>query len=210
MFFQRFNPEKKSLEEVQKIISGVNDMCNLVNEKIGGSIDSMEMYTMVLYKLNYDTKKLSLRDIHAIYFLVSTMFFESPPTLYSDDTMRVLSELKQKGSTLSILSNTAFIKGITLIELLKKLKIDTYFSFQMYSDEYSLSKPNKTFFLTMINAVNRIRIQNPVELTDIVHVGDNVINDVKGSINVGIEGFLINTEDENITDLLWRIKLIRI
>lgn len=201
-FHDHFNRDKKSVDEIKKIFSDVDNMCNLVNEKIGFNIDGYEMYAMVLYRLNYDMTILQLRDLNSIYHMMNQLFKDHLPTAFDDDTITVLKELRRKGCTLSILSNTGFVKGYILKDALKSLGMNDFFDFQFYSDELGMSKPSQILFRHMLNRIHSMRIHNPITDREIVHIGDNVLADIEGAKQVGIDAILINRGEKTIKDVL--------
>ena len=103
---------------------------------------------------------------------------------------------------MSILSNTGFIKGVTLRKVLKELNIDQYFDFQLYSDEVGLSKPNPALFNLMIQQIKMFNNEKDVPLNSIVHIGDNPAADIAGADAAGIESFLVNSNHVPLTSLL--------
>lgn len=200
-FHRRFNPTNKTVEEVDAIIRSVDKMCDTTNEKVSGCIHAFQMISFILVRLEFPIEKMGLRDIHAIYHQMESLFFAFQPTLYDDNTKRVLSELKSNGATLSTLSNTGFIACETMKKLLLKLGIYDMFIFQLYSDHMGVSKPDRAAFMQMIDLAKTSRLHsNPC--TRIIHVGDNPDADIKGAIEAGIEAFQINTNDKTIKDLL--------
>lgn len=201
-FHDHFNRENKTVDEIKKIFSEIDNMCNVVNEKVGFNIDGFEMYAMVLHRLNYDMSMLGLRDLHAVCHMMDQVFEKNLPTTFDDDTIPVLKELKRRGCTLSILSNTGFVKGYNLKKALIASGIDHLFDFQFYSDEHGVSKPNEFFFRHMLNKVHAIRMHHPILDHEIVHVGDNVQADIKGAKIIGIDSILINRGEKTIKDVL--------
>lgn len=200
--YHHFNRNNIPLSEVSSIIREVDVMCNNSNEIVGKNIDAFEMYTMVLYRMGYNLSLLTYRDIQSVYHTIESIFFKYPPVLYSEETMDVLYKLKREGATLSILSNTGFIKGFTLKNVLVELGILQLFSFTLFSDEYGLSKPNNHFYLLLLNAVNKHNKHTPVKQNEILHVGDNEIADYKGAKDAGIDSLLINSNSKTIKHLL--------
>lgn len=204
-FHDHFNPDKKTVQEIKKIFSEIDIMCNMVNEKVGSNIDGLEMYAMVLYRLNYDMALLQFRDLHAIYHMMNQIFEKNLPMPFDNDTISVLKELKNRGCTLSILSNTGFVKGVSLKIALTTLGMDRLFDFQIYSDEVGMSKPNEILFRHVLNAIHARRIHNPITDHEIVHVGDNLQADIEGARKVGIDAILINRTipTQTIKDILF-------
>ncbi len=200
-FHKHFNRNGKTLEEVIAIIREVDIMCNYTNELIGKNIDAFEMYAMVLYKLGYEIEKISDRDIQSIYHTLESMFERYPSVIY-DNTIDVLKRMSESGCTLSILSNTAFIRGHSLKKFIASSELANLFSFHIYSDEIGISKPNKGAYLILINAVFELRKHNPVTTNEIIHIGDNFNSDIKGAQAISLNAFQINTNHNTIKDVL--------
>ncbi len=198
-FFNHFNRDKKSLDEVKDIIRDIDVMCNNINQCTGYSIDAFEMYAMILHRLNYNYTGYKFRDLHAIYHKLESLFFQYPPTLYDEDTLPTLRSIYEAGHTLSILSNTGFIRGFTIDHILIDLKIIGYFSFRMYSDEIGLSKPSAPLYSKLIEKVLTLRRHNPVFIREIVHIGDNFIADHEGAKAAGIDSIIINSKLDSET-----------
>jgi putative hydrolase of the HAD superfamily len=201
LFHSQYNPLHKSLKEVETIFRKVDLMVNSINEKTGKNIDAEEMYLMVISILNdYDPVFASI-DIDGLYLEMEKLLFDFLPQLYCPDTKALLAGLKDSGtSTLSLLSNTGFIKGATLRKVLQRLELEQYFDFQLYSDEVRLSKPNLLFFQLMLDSINREK-HLALELHDVVHIGDNPVADAYGAAQLGIHSVLINSNSVSITCL---------
>ena len=201
IFHAQYNPLNKSFEEVATIFRQVDLMCNSMNEKTGKNIDAEEMYLMVISLINnFDP---SFKDINPaqLYLDMEQLIFNYLPVVYSENTKDTLARLTASGqSTLSLLSNTGFIKGTTLRTILKELELDQYLDFQLYSDEHRLSKPNLKFFELMLSHIDRNK-HTELELYEIVHVGDNPAADFDGARALGIHSVLINSNDQTITCL---------
>ncbi len=201
IFHTRYNPLNKSFEEVATIFRQVDLMVNNINERTGKNIDADEMYLMVISILNNYNPGFGLIDTEELYREMETLLFNYMPVIYCGETGAVLADLKASGSsTVSLLSNTGFIRGVTLRKVLKALELDQYLDFQLYSDEQRLSKPSSAFFQLMMNTIDR-NIYQELELHEIVHVGDNPVADVQGATNVGIHSVLINSNQQTITCL---------
>ncbi len=199
-FYEHYNFLKKSLPEVTTIFRKVDLMCNAINEKTGKSIDSSEMYLMVISIINDYTSAFDDIDMDYIARKMENLLFEYMPLAYCSETASVLQRLKEKeGNTLNILSNTGFIPGKLLRNVLNHIGIDIYFDFQMYSDEVGLSKPNKELFELMVDKITKNR---GITLSDIMHIGDNPRADVFGANSVGIHSLLINSNNKSITTLI--------
>lgn len=200
-FFQNFNYKSKTIEQVNDIFRKIDLMTNSINQKTGKNIETHEIYLIIISVINDYTIDFDKINLSEIYDKMENLFFLYLPSLYSNETKYTLDNLKQKGCTCNILSNTALIKSSSLIKLLENLKLDQYFEFQIYSDQVKLSKPNYEIFKLMHE--NAKKIQNyKLDFNDIIHVGDNFEADIKGGKEYGIDTFQINTNEYTIINLL--------
>ena len=203
IFHEAFNRAGKPLEVVADAFRQVDLMCNAINEKTGKNIESDEMHLMVISLINDNEFCFKAIDTAKLYEEMEKLIFRHLPVLYTAETTGVLEHLKQKGNcTMSILSNTGFIKGVTLRKVLKELEIDQYFDFQLYSDEVGLSKPNPALFNLMIQQIKMFNNEKDVPLNSIVHIGDNPATDIAGAEAVGIQSHLVNSNNIPLTSLL--------
>ncbi|RZL20197.1 MAG: HAD family hydrolase [Pedobacter sp.] len=201
-FHAHYNPLGKSIEEVASIFRNVDLMVNGINEKSGLNIDAEEMYLMVISTLNNYSPDFSRVNIKELYLTMEALVLEHMPEMYCTESLGVLFKLKENGkSTISLLSNTGFIKGVTLRKILQHLKIDQVLDFQLYSDEVRMSKPNPKFFQLMIDNIDRKRHRS-IAHHEIIHIGDNPIADSKGANALGINSLLINSNHLKINYLL--------
>lgn len=203
IFHRDFNPGRKSMEEVAKAFRVVDLMCNAVNERTGKNIDSDEMHLMVISLINDNQLDLKQIDTDKLYADMEVLVLNNLPLVYDDVTIGVLDRLKQKGgSTLSLLSNTGFIKGAILKKILAELKMDQYFDFQLYSDEVGMSKPNPALFNLMLQHIKQINKGKDITLDSIIHIGDNPKADIEGANAAGIKSLLINSNNQSILSLI--------
>jgi putative hydrolase of the HAD superfamily len=202
--FQRdFNPAGKSIDEVARAFRQVDLMCNAVNERTGKNIDADEMYLMVISTINDNQYPLADVDTDKLYADMEKLLFYYLPVVYSPVTIDTLQHLKQKGDcSLSILSNTGFIKGQTLRKVMVKLGLADFFNFQIYSDEEGMSKPNQALFNLMVQNVKDCNKPKQISLADIIHIGDNPAADIAGANDAGLNSLLINSNNLSILNLL--------
>lgn len=196
-FFEHFNQKKKTFDEVDAAIREVEKMVDYVNQTTGFSMPCVEIVAMILYKLEYHNDDLGITDMIAIVHMMQQQFLDCPPVLYDNDTSGVLHYLHSEGCTISILSNTAFIVGSTLEELLKRLGISKYISFSIFSDQIGMSKPSPQVFELLILKCQAMQIDKK----QIIHIGDNTIADIKGAKSVGIASLQINSNQHSIKDI---------
>jgi len=202
LFYSKYNSLHKSFEEVATIVRQVDLMVNSMNEKTGKNIDADEMCLMVISIINDYHPDFSGMDMESLYSEIEALLFNYPPLIYCDHTKNTLAKLKESGNaTVSILSNTGFIRGKTLRKVLMMLELDPLLDFQLYSDEVRLSKPNKAFFQLMLDSIDRKK-HKQIELHEIVHIGDNPVADILGATTAGIKSVLINSNQQTISCLI--------
>lgn len=107
----------------------------------------------------------------------------NPPVLYEEATLSVIHEL-QKKHILVISSNTMFLRGETMKEILSIVGLKKYFSSFYFSDEKQIAKPN-------VKAYNH---------TAAYHIGDNFVTDDIGAVLAGIKPIIINSNSKTIKD----------
>jgi putative hydrolase of the HAD superfamily len=193
----RYNPEHKTLEEVEAVFRKVDLLANTINEKTGGQLRAEELYLLVIGLLSEDA--LRDADPDRLYAEMETVALANPPLLYGPETLPALHRLREMvpEATFGILSNTAFIKGRTLKKILPDLGLGDLFAFQCYSDEAGLSKPNPALFRLMLDALPEERRSR------VVHIGDNPIADIAGAEAVGVASILINSNHQRIDEQLF-------
>ncbi len=201
-FHKNFNSLGKPLEEIENVFRKMDLMCNAVNETTGKNVDSDEIYLMIIYELNNSLSVFGQINIVEIYNDIEKLVFQYMPEVYNAQTIESLDRIRQlEGNTLSILSNTAFIKGSTLRRVNEHIGLSGFFDFQIYSDEVGFSKPNQQIYSLMLNEVSSVRKENQVTKNQIAHIGDNPVADIQGAINAGVQAFQINTNDKIISSI---------
>ncbi len=200
-FFERFNYNGKSLDQVERVFRQVDTLINSINEKTGKNIAAEELYLLIISAINDLDDVIEEVDADRLYEDMEELFLAYPPVLYEAQTLEVLHSLKTSTQAgFCLLSNTAFIKGKTLRKVFPGLGFTGLFDFYLFSDESGVSKPNKQFFELMLDTV-AVNIGITAK-EDILHVGDNPRADKEGAITVGIDCFLINSNQQRISDLL--------
>jgi putative hydrolase of the HAD superfamily len=201
-FCKNLNKKNKSLEEIEAIFRSVDIMCNSINETTGLNIDAQEMYLMVAFQIN---ECLTMDDdlLSKIDLAMSNLIVTFPPLILNQHVIPTLEILKKHQKTMNISSNTAFIKGKILRQVLIELKLDQYFNFQIYSDEIGYSKPSPYFYDIVLSKTKLIH--HDIQVSEILHVGDNPIADLSGAKNAGFQSMLIDNQETNFSHLMARL-----
>lgn len=181
--------EIESLEKVSEVVRHYDILSNDTCEKTGVNIDTYAIYDNILSALGIDTEELDKGSYDAFYAESEVLFLEYKPLLLFEDIHLFLGDIQDRGKTMSILSNTAFIKGTTLRKLLEHYDLERFFSFQIYSDETGLSKPNPQIFKQVYD--QKLKSTPGLPKKEILHIGDNIIADYNGAIDFGFDAFLL-------------------
>ncbi|MGF6929200.1 FMN phosphatase YigB (HAD superfamily) [Chitinophaga sp. W2I13] len=158
---------------------------------------------MVISEINDDDNAFGSIDLAGLYEEMDALVLKHLPVIYCSETVKTLRRIKASSdSTISLLSNTAFIKGSTLRRVLQELELEHFFDFQLYSDETGMSKPNEKMFRLMLENVAIVRNDTAIPLSNIIHIGDNVKADINGAQVTGIRTLLVNSNHQCISSLL--------
>lgn len=185
--FSSFFNVSKPIEDVAKTVKYYDDLCNTINEVTGGNIDTFEIYLMILGALNVDVKLLNKEKLNEFYLKSEELFLEYKPVIIFENIHDFFDDIKNKGKTINILSNTGFIKGKTMRKFLVHENLDQYIDFHIYSDEINFSKPNPIVFQEVKNKIN----DQDIPMHQILHIGDNPVADYKGAKDFGFSAHLL-------------------
>jgi len=188
--FKDFFSIEHRIEKVSETIRLYDKVCNKINDKTGIHIEINQIYCLILDQLGKDINEVEIKKLEEFYLESEILFMNCKPLLIYPHIDTLFCELISEGKTLSILSNTAFIKGQTLRKILSYYDLEGFFSFQLYSDEIGYAKPNQIAFNQLAEHAFSIN-KNMLSKQDIVHIGDNERADYRGALNAGIQSILI-------------------
>ncbi|WP_315821002.1 HAD family hydrolase [Paraflavitalea speifideaquila] len=196
LFCAYFNLHQVDPDTVVKVFRQTDLLVNRINETVGKNVDSLEMYMLALDKLGIDMSALRHGQLEEYYRQCEKLFFQYPAQPLNGEVIPILAALKDRGFTISITSNTGYIKGRTLRKLMQNTGIAAYMDFQVYSDEVSASKPSPVIFEVMYKQATELH-GGHLSRRQVIHIGDNILTDVGGAKDFGINAFLIN--DQSMT-----------
>lgn len=185
--FSSFFGVNKPIGEVARVVKYYDDLCNSINEVIGGNVDTFEIYLLILNSLEVDLKQLNKERLNDFYQKSEDLFLQYKPVVIFENLHQFFDEIKNQGKTINILSNTGFIKGTTMRKFLINENLDQYIDFHIYSDELKISKPNPLVFQEVKNLIKNQDLQ----MNQILHIGDNPIADYKGAKDFGFNAHLL-------------------
>lgn len=188
LLFKDFFEIEAPIEKVAEIIRYYDVLCNNINEKTGLNFDTFEIYYLILNGLGVSLDEIETHKLSQFYEQTEVLFLEYKPVLLFPETYKTFEKVTQAGLTINLLSNTAFIKGHTLRKLLDHYELGQFFTFQIYSDEVGISKPNNAIFQLVYDEINKLR---KTDKKDILHIGDNSIADYNGALQFGFNAHLL-------------------
>jgi putative hydrolase of the HAD superfamily len=133
------------------------------------------------------------------YFSELFSYFAQPQswTLYPE-VRETLSALKKRGVILGVISNF----DSRLVNILDGLGTAQYFADIIISSRVGHAKPAREIFDAAVK-------QHGVAAEAALHVGDSSDNDVRGAINAGLKGVLVDRDGDNEPQLFLRISSLR-
>lgn len=182
--------------KVSQVIRYYDLLCNRLSEKLGIHITVQQIYYQILCRLGVNIDAIDTQQLDNFYQQTEQLFMQYKPLLIDPKISQLLHRIQSESKTISILSNTAFIKGSTLRSLLEHYELGQFFSFQLYSDELGYAKPHPVAFEQMLIHTQAIQ-QRHISPEQIIHIGDNKTADYDGAVKSGIQALLIqNKSDE--------------
>lgn len=109
------------------------------------------------------------------------------------DVVPIFNTLKEMKIKIAVASNW----DNRLPELLSNLKLNSYLDHQFISCEIGVGKPDPKFFQICLDRLS-------LRPDQVIHIGDDPINDVKGPSSVGIKGLLIDRKKDSLPDILFQ------
>ena len=102
------------------------------------------------------------------------------------EVVEVLEDLS-RDFQLVVVSNVLFWPGSCTRKIMDRAGISRFFEVQLYADEVGISKPDKRIFVKACEACG-------VDVGNVVHVGDSVLDDVGGALALGMKAVLIRRD----------------
>lgn len=109
------------------------------------------------------------------------------PAMLNIEAREVLEQLRSRGLKIGLICNTGRGPGHVLRELMRKEGVLDYFDTTIFSDEVGHGKPDRRIFQAAAENLG-------LDPADILHVGDNIENDVRGAQNAGMKALLFEYE----------------
>jgi len=156
--------------------------------KKGEQVSTIEQ---IRYIVNHATKNrpILLTDPEVLMSLEESYWSPSltAPATLNTEAPEVFQRLRERSLKIGLICNTGRGPGHALRELMRREGVLGYFDATIFSDEIGYGKPDARIFLT---AAKRLGLPP----SDILHVGDNIENDVRGAQSAGMKTLLFDYE----------------
>jgi hypothetical protein len=197
----KFKLERSKL--VSRLISNVNSEQKVDNTflKIGKEYnDAVESNGIInkpelLYRRVLKELDICESNLYSIQCSIEDLFRKYPPII-SSGFLSFYKHISQMNSTKSITSNTAFISGEIIVEVLEQNLPEVTFDFKLFSDQIGCAKPSTEIYNLLKNNVYNLHNEN--SQIRILHIGDNESTDFEGSIKNGLSAVLISKDNCNV------------
>lgn len=180
------------------IIRFVEKACDFSNEATGKQLGQLYCFELLIERIGVVREFISRDDLQLLSKTLFQILKQYPPRIIGgDDTVDLLSKIKEANISMNIASNTSFITGAEMESVFIKKYFSDLFAFKIYSDELGHSKPAYAFFdkiweMTKANC----------RMGHILHLGDNVITDGAAQA-FGMQFSLVKNNDiiQSLTEL---------
>lgn len=175
-------------EDSREVYKKLKSELDKESELFGTGLSCVECFEMLLKRLHHSPKtiKTNARILkREVQNLARNMYPE-----ISRETTLMLRKLQLKGHGICLVSNTNFISGSTLRYVLQK-EYGVFFDAMLFSDEEMIAKPSVDLF-------NKAAKLMGVANQDVLHVGDNLICDVQGASNAGMQTLHVKNPENTV------------
>lgn len=188
-----------TVDEVLSRIRHFDVAATRINEIVGKNIDARELVGIILHDLGLDLKGVSHQHMMAFFTELRELVLAFPPKLMDPEIPAAIEACRSAGITVSLLSNTGFVIGQVLDEVMAHHGILELLNFRTYSDEIGFSKPSSAAFKAVIDSVQTL-YTTPAET--ILHIGDNPVADLQGAQTNGLQGHWLRNDQETLPQVL--------
>ena len=156
--------------------------------KRGGQVSTFEQ---IRYIVNHATKDQAIRLTDPELLIKLEESYWSPnltaPATLNAETTEVLQQLRERSLKIGLVCNTGRGPGHALRELMRREGIRDYFGATVFSEEVGYGKPDPRIFLAVAERLG-------LRPSNLLHVGDNIENDVGGAQSAGMKTILFDYE----------------
>jgi putative hydrolase of the HAD superfamily len=189
-----FHPKNMNVDQIEMHIRQKDKMFDRYNEMYEVKIPAKYMYFEVLQSIDSQSHDIDIDDALWLMRKSNELLMDYPPQLLNEQIPDILCNLRSEMEGFNLGSNTGYIEGEILRQVLKKIGIYDFFTFCVFSDEIQTSKPSGLFFQSIFDKAS-------VPKSNILHIGDNRITDYQGALNFGFNALLITHSNYTLHDI---------
>ncbi len=180
-------PNEDQILNINSIYKEVGKLINVFEAKTGSTIPIRNKHRMVLTKLGYPP---SVYDTHFYQReIMQDLFLRNKPRLLHWGIPGFISEFEDRNNSCTlIISNTQYISGTTLLQVLESYGFDAKSKRCYFTDEHAECKPSLSPFKEMYS-------KQGIDPRCVLHVGDSQTHDIDPAKSIGIQTYKIEGED---------------
>ena len=137
-------------------------------------LNAESLVNLVALALGIKLSRKELKDLTISYVRSTRNFIPK----INKEVYDVIPKIRELGLKTAIVSNTSFTKE-GIVAMLENLELTDYFDVIVSSSSLGYNKPNPKIYRYLVRELG-LRPQ------EILHVGDSCINDVLGSLSIGL------------------------
>lgn len=183
--------------ESREVYKSLKSELDKNSELFGEGLSCIECFEKLLDKLKYSGDNSNKSSARSLMRDVQNLARGICPEI-SRETTLMLHKLRFQGYGICLVSNTNFISGATLRYVLQK-EYGVFFDVMLFSDEEMTAKPS-------IDMFNKAAKLMGVANQDVMHVGDNIICDIQGAKNAGMQTLHVKNPQDTLEQIKKYIK----
>lgn len=165
----------RTVDEISTIYKTLKAELDQRAEARGEGFSTLDCFGFLLTELKAADEYPQYGKVVELMDRIQTIAMTFPPII-TDDTVRMLKRVQSENLNVAIISNTNFISGNTIRQILTSRGIRIHTT--VFSDECGFAKPTSEIF---VNAMNQLSCS----AEEFVHIGDSEICDLNGAHNIG-------------------------
>jgi putative hydrolase of the HAD superfamily len=169
---------------IEETIKHIDDWCSVIEENYSKVVFTPEHRFFLLFQmLGIDPVK---SDYYHLKEQIELLFITHPP-IFDEKVSELLLEASAKGISVVITTNTGFMSGSVLRNIIRK-KIAAFDV--IASNEIGANKPNVRIFSAALHKIQQM--SGNIRKDEIIHIGDNILTDIKGATDFGMKAIHVD------------------
>lgn len=175
---------------VKKIKDEVDIYFDQASESTGDDYNFSVRMKRIFEHAKKDHHHLSDLDWEEFRQKLNTLAHLHPPLLIESNMKQTLENIKKNGHKIAFVSNTGFLHGDIMRELLSTIGLLPYADYTLFSNEIGKAKPHPHIFQELIKL-------SECKASEILHIGDSVRADYHGAKAIGIDAITYDPKSKH-------------